>query len=90
MCLNRLKHDLIKWCSVELNLNMLGSNKNPLFLGDFFVLGDLSGVIRKDIGWDYGKIWAKFEIMPKNRVFSEDFLMVCLKWVDDGRMLRKR
>lgn len=29
----KLKHDLIKRCSVEIDLNITGSSKNPLFFG---------------------------------------------------------
>lgn len=41
--IERLKRDLIKWCSVEIDLDILGSSKNPLFSRDFFVLGGVSG-----------------------------------------------
>lgn len=38
-----LKYDLIKCCSVECDLDMLGSSKNPLFSRDSFCFGNLSG-----------------------------------------------
>lgn len=41
--IEKLKRDLIKWCSVEIDLDITGSSKNPLFLGILFVLGDLCG-----------------------------------------------
>lgn len=33
--IEKLKRDLIKWCSVEIDLDMLGSSENPLFWGIF-------------------------------------------------------
>lgn len=41
------------------------------------------GVIRKGIGWDYGKIWAKFEIMPRNGRFLKIFDV----WILGGEMI---
>lgn len=46
---------------------MMGSSKNPLFLGNSFVLGDLSVVDQTGNRVGFGDLWAEFEIMPKNR-----------------------
>lgn len=38
-----LKYDLIKLCSVEFDLDITKSIKNPLFFGLLFILGNFSG-----------------------------------------------